>query len=51
MDTGTTSRLHAIDSRFLRSGRLDIIEEIAIKRPQQRYEILQIITKCKKLLI
>lgn len=42
---GTTSRLHAIDPSFLRSGRLDTIQEIAIKRPWQRYEILDIMTK------
>ncbi|CEG73834.1 hypothetical protein RMATCC62417_09136 [Rhizopus microsporus] len=42
---GTTSRLHAIDPVFIRSGRLDMVVEIATKLPQQRYEILQIITK------
>lgn len=46
VQTGTTSRLHAIDPVFIRSGRLDMVVEIATKLPQQRYEILQIITKC-----
>ncbi|KAI9251726.1 P-loop containing nucleoside triphosphate hydrolase protein [Sporodiniella umbellata] len=41
----TTSRLHEIDPRFLRSGRLDILQELSIKRPHQRHEILKIVTK------
>ncbi|CEP08698.1 hypothetical protein [Parasitella parasitica] len=42
---GITSRLHAIEPAFLRSGRLDDIQEIVINSPQQRYDILDIITK------
>jgi SpoVK/Ycf46/Vps4 family AAA+-type ATPase len=44
---GLSSRLHAIDPSFLRSGRLDDIQEIIIKLPEQRYQILNIITKSK----
>lgn len=42
---GLSSRLHAVDPSFLRSGRLDDIQEIIIKLPEQRYDILKIITK------
>lgn len=42
---GLSSRLHAIDPAFLRSGRLDDVQEIIIKLPEQRYEILNIMTK------
>ncbi|OBZ87913.1 hypothetical protein A0J61_04039 [Choanephora cucurbitarum] len=42
---GLTSRLHAIEPAFIRSGRLDDVQEIVIKYPEQRYEILNIITK------
>jgi ATP-dependent 26S proteasome regulatory subunit len=42
---GLTSRLHAIDPSFLRSGRLDDLKEITIKLPEQRFAILQIVTK------
>lgn len=42
---GLTSRLHAIDPSFLRSGRIDDLKEITIKLPEQRYAILQIVTK------
>lgn len=47
---GLSSRLHAIDPSFTRSGRLDDVQEIIIKLPRQRYEILDIITKSKSLL-
>ncbi|CAO3616280.1 unnamed protein product [Mucor hiemalis] len=42
---GLSNRLHAIDPSFLRSGRIDDIMEIVIKLPEQRYAILQIVTK------
>ncbi|KAI9264680.1 P-loop containing nucleoside triphosphate hydrolase protein [Helicostylum pulchrum] len=42
---GLTSRLHAVDPSFLRSGRLDDVQEIIIKLPEQRYEVLNIITQ------
>ncbi|KAG2201630.1 hypothetical protein INT46_005726 [Mucor plumbeus] len=42
---GITSRLHAIEPAFLRSGRLDDLQEIIINSPEQRYGILNIITK------
>ncbi|KAI7889822.1 P-loop containing nucleoside triphosphate hydrolase protein [Mucor mucedo] len=42
---GLSSRIHAVDPSFLRSGRLDDIQEIVIKLPEQRYDILRIITK------
>ncbi|KAI9330121.1 P-loop containing nucleoside triphosphate hydrolase protein [Pilaira anomala] len=42
---GLSSRLHAIDPAFLRSGRLDDVQELIIKLPKQRYEILNIMTK------
>ena len=44
---GITSRLHAIEPAFLRSGRLDDLQEIIINSPEQRYGILNIITKSK----
>ncbi|KAI8878413.1 AAA-domain-containing protein [Backusella circina FSU 941] len=40
-----TSRLHSIDPCFLRSGRLDFIQELIIKLPEQRLSILNIITE------
>lgn len=46
---GLSSRLHAVDPSFLRSGRLDDIQEIIIKLPEQRYDILKIITKSMSL--
>lgn len=46
---GLSSRLHAIEPSFLRSGRLDDMQEIIIKLPEQRYDILNIITKSKPL--
>ncbi|KAI7906746.1 P-loop containing nucleoside triphosphate hydrolase protein [Cokeromyces recurvatus] len=42
---GITSRLHAIDTSFLRSGRLDDLQIMSVKTPKQRYEILNILTK------
>ncbi|KAK4515042.1 uncharacterized protein ATC70_002652 [Mucor velutinosus] len=42
---GMTSRLHAIEPAFLRSGRLDDLEEITINTPEQRYAILSIVAK------
>ncbi|KAI9269269.1 P-loop containing nucleoside triphosphate hydrolase protein [Phascolomyces articulosus] len=42
---GLTSRLHAMDSSFLRAGRLDDVQEILIKTPQSRREILEIMTQ------
>ncbi|KAL7316006.1 hypothetical protein PS15m_005155 [Mucor circinelloides] len=42
---GMTSRLHAIEPAFLRSGRLDDLQEIVINTPEQRYAILAIVTK------
>lgn len=42
---GLTNRLHAIDPSFLRSGRIDDVREIVVKLPEQRYAILQIVTK------
>ncbi|KAL0097019.1 P-loop containing nucleoside triphosphate hydrolase protein [Phycomyces blakesleeanus] len=42
---GITSRLHAVDPCFLRSGRLDKVEEIVIKDAKQRYEILLVLTQ------
>lgn len=44
---GLTSRLHAIDPSFIRSGRLDDLQELIIKLPEQRYAILDILTKSK----
>lgn len=44
---GLTSRLHAVDPSFLRSGRLDDVQEIVIKLPEQRYDVLNIITQGK----
>lgn len=44
---GMTSRLHAIEPAFLRSGRLDDLQEIVINTPEQRYAILAIVTKSK----
>lgn len=44
---GMTSRLHAIEPAFLRSGRLDDLQEIIINTPEQRYAILSIITQSK----
>lgn len=45
---GLTSRLHAIDPSFIRSGRLDDLQEIIIKLPEQRYDILDIVTKSNR---
>ncbi|RCI04718.1 hypothetical protein CU098_000465, partial [Rhizopus stolonifer] len=42
---GLTNRIHAIEPAFLRSGRLDDLQEIVIKYPEQRQQILEIITK------
>ncbi|KAI9029876.1 P-loop containing nucleoside triphosphate hydrolase protein [Phycomyces nitens] len=42
---GITSRLHAVDPCFLRSGRLDKVEEIVIKDAKQRLEILIILAQ------
>ncbi|KAI9471992.1 MAG: P-loop containing nucleoside triphosphate hydrolase protein [Benjaminiella poitrasii] len=42
---GITSRLHAIDASFLRSGRLDDLQLLNVKTPKQRYDILNILTK------
>ena len=42
---GLTSRLHAMDDSFLRAGRLDDVQEILIKTPQSRREILDIMTQ------
>ncbi|CDS12876.1 hypothetical protein LRAMOSA05060 [Lichtheimia ramosa] len=42
---GVTSRLHAVNPWFLRSGRLDDIQEIIINTPAARYEILDIMTQ------
>lgn len=44
---GVTSRLHAVNPCFLRSGRLDDIQEIIINTPAARYEILDIMTQSK----
>lgn len=44
---GLTSRLHAVNPSFLRSGRLDDVQEIIIKLPEQRFEVLNIITQGK----
>lgn len=45
--SGLTSRLHAIDPCFLRSGRLDTIHELTFTSPKQRYDVLHILTKSK----
>jgi ATP-dependent 26S proteasome regulatory subunit len=42
-----TNRLHAIDPSFLRSGRLDDVQELVIKFPSQRYDILTLLTQRK----
>ncbi|KAI8340216.1 P-loop containing nucleoside triphosphate hydrolase protein [Chlamydoabsidia padenii] len=40
-----TNRLHAIDPSFLRSGRLDDVQELVVKFASQRYDILTLLTK------
>ncbi|SAM08560.1 hypothetical protein [Absidia glauca] len=40
-----TNRLHAIDPSFLRSGRLDDVQELVVKFPSQRYDILTLLTQ------
>ncbi|GBB91358.1 hypothetical protein RclHR1_01860012 [Rhizophagus clarus] len=42
---GLTNRLYAINNNLYRSGRLDKIYELNIKKPEQRLQILKIITK------
>ncbi|KAI8994712.1 P-loop containing nucleoside triphosphate hydrolase protein [Pilobolus umbonatus] len=42
---GLTSRLQSIDSCFLRSGRLDHIQALEVKSPEQRLAILTILSK------
>ncbi|KAL1933312.1 hypothetical protein VTP01DRAFT_7402 [Rhizomucor pusillus] len=42
---GLTSRLHAIDPCFLRSGRLDTIFELTIKTPLARQQVLDILAR------
>ncbi|KAI9317031.1 P-loop containing nucleoside triphosphate hydrolase protein [Dichotomocladium elegans] len=42
---GLTSRLHAVDKTFLRSGRLDHVRELVVKTPSARREILEIMTR------
>ncbi|KAI8086733.1 P-loop containing nucleoside triphosphate hydrolase protein [Halteromyces radiatus] len=39
-----TNRLHAIDPCFLRSGRMDDVQELVVKLPAQRLAILSILT-------
>ncbi|ORZ02134.1 P-loop containing nucleoside triphosphate hydrolase protein [Syncephalastrum racemosum] len=42
---GLTSRLHAIDPCFLRSGRLDSIHELTFTSSKQRYDVLHILSQ------
>ncbi|GBC24540.2 uncharacterized protein OCT59_009175 [Rhizophagus irregularis] len=42
---GLTNRLHAINNNLYRSGRLDKIYELNIKKPEQRLQVLKIMTK------
>ncbi|RIA86198.1 P-loop containing nucleoside triphosphate hydrolase protein [Glomus cerebriforme] len=42
---GLTNRLHAVNNNLYRPGRLDRVYEFNIKKPEQRLQILKIITK------
>lgn len=44
---GLTNRLHAINNNLYRSGRLDKIYELNIKKPEQRLQVLKIMTKSR----